>query len=864
MFLLRARQSKLDRSATRRRPAAYRRPRTRPLVLEALEDRCLLSYSYALIADNGPDSFFSLGALNQPGLNDQGTVMFHSALKSGGEGVFTRDTQGSLGIIAITSDLARAFPLGGAINNAGTVSFGADLRAGGQALYTGRGQELAMIADTGPDSPYTSFLAPAAPVNNDETVAFLATLKSGGSGIFAGHAGELPRILYVSGGQFTSFLAAPIPQRNGDEMSFRATLNMGQTGVFLGDGLTTTTIATTGDTYSALAGGVPNDTGTVAFIASLTAGGQAVVTGDGTHLTTIADTSSRFSGFFGNATINNAGQVVFAANLAAGGSGIFIYQNGEVDEIIGTGASLFGSTLSSFVANPYAGRGFNNAGQLGFAANLEDGRTIIVRADPDEVAGASPVQSGFTEIAEFGPNSMFNHVIMNGTLNDQGTVTFRAALWSGGEGAFTRDMDGNLRIIAITNDVIRAVPIGGRINNSGTVSFGADLRDGTQAIFTGRGQELSRITDTGPDSPFSSILPAAADVTNDETLAFRATLKGSGQAGIFTERAGEPPRILYLTGGRFAALQSQNIQRTGNQVVFWATLSAGGDGLYRGDGVTTTTIATTGDTYSSFTTASVANDAGTVAFLANLTAGGQAILTSDGSNLNTVADTSGLFSSFTGFVTFNNAGQVVFAANLAAGGRGIFSARDGVIDKIIGTGDTLFGSTVSSLPDTPFAPRALNNLGQLGFLANLEDGRQVWVRADPVDEAPVPRVPRAAVNDGSAQRPMATSPIELASQGASVIDVTVPEAVMHDHSVDTLMFVGAGTNGASLAVGDYTLPIHYDGVHAAFGQALDGAGTGAVGSDHTDAFFRLVGDKDGDGLVGCRGFTDFDLGPAHN
>jgi hypothetical protein len=337
----------------------------------------------------------------------------------------------------------------------------------------------------------------------------------------------------------------------------------------------------------------------------------------------------------------------------------------------------------------------------------------------------------FANIADFGPGSFFSQPIMTGTLNDSGTVTFRASLWSGGEGSFTRDMDGNLGIIAITNDLISALPIGGRINNAGTVSFGANLRDGTQAIFTGRGQELSRITDTGPDSPFSSILPLAADVTNDETVAFRATLKGSGQTGVFTERAGEPPRILYLAGGRFTDLWSQNIQRTGNQVVFWATLSAGRDGLFRGDGVTTTTIATTCDTYSGFTPASVANDEGTVAFLANLKAGGQAIVTGDGTQLTTVAATGDVFSDFTGLVSINNDGQVAFAADLAAGGRGIFIVRGGVMDEIIGTGDSLFGSTVSSFPDTAFSPRALNNVGQFGFLANLADGRQVWVRADP-------------------------------------------------------------------------------------------------------------------------------------
>jgi hypothetical protein len=394
----------------------------------------------------------------------------------------------------------------------------------------------------------------------------------------------------------------------------------------------------------------------------------------------------------------------------------------------------------------------------------------------------------FTQIAEFGPNSFFSQPIMTGTLNDHGTVTFRTRLWSGGEGAFTRDMEGNLGIIAITNDVIKALPIGGRINNAGTVSFGADLRDGTQAIFTGRGQQLARITDTGPDSPFGSILPAAADVTNDETVAFRATLKGSGQTGIFTERAGEPPRILYLTGGRFTDLWSQNIQRTGNLVVFGATLSTGGDGLFRGDGVTTTTIATTGDTYSSFTPASVANDAGTVAFLANLTAGDQAIVTGDGTQLTTIAATGDVFSDFTGNVSINNDGEVVFAADLAAGGRGIFSARDGAVDQIVG-----------SLADAPFSPRALNNLGQFGFLANLADGRTVWVRADPLPDTMALRPGAGSSADLIGERVMWTATLGNCDE-KPLDQVAVGIQVAPQHAVRAFRH-GSSLNGAPMQDG---------------------------------------------------------------
>ena len=383
---------KLVRSIAARRQGMpclpdYRR-RFRCLAIEALEDRVLLSYSFTLLADDGS---FSLQG-SSPSMNDPGTVAFHAGLQSGGEGVFTRDTEGHLGIISITSDLVSGFPIGGGINDAGTVSFGADLRAGGQAIFTGRGEALSRIADTGPDTPFSSFLGPAATINSDETVAFRATLKgSEQTGIFAGRAGETPHILYVTGGRFAALLYANI-QRDGNQVVFRATLNTGVDGVFLGNGLTTTTIATTGDTYSAFTASVPNDAGSAAFLANLTAGGQAIVTGDGTQLTTIADTSGRFSSFFGNVGYNNGGQVVFTANLAAGGSGIFSVRDGVVEEIVGTGDALLDSTVTSFAAIPFAPRGLNNAGQLAFVANLADGQTVLVRADPEGAALDNPSQ----------------------------------------------------------------------------------------------------------------------------------------------------------------------------------------------------------------------------------------------------------------------------------------------------------------------------------------------------------------------------------------------------------------------------------------------------------------------------------------
>jgi hypothetical protein len=58
-----------------------------------------------------------------------------------------------------------------------------------------------------------------------------------------------------------------------------------------------------------------------------------------------------------------------------------------------------------------------------------------------------------------------------------------------------------------------------------------------------------------------------------------------------------------------------------------------------------------------------------------------------------------------------------------------------VSDKVIGTGDNLFESTVTSIS---FGNHGLNNLGQLAFYAQLANGTSGIFRADPVSDTPEP------------------------------------------------------------------------------------------------------------------------------
>ena len=78
---------------------------------------------------------------------------------------------------------------------------------------------------------------------------------------------------------------------------------------------------------------------------------------------------------------------------------------------------------------------------------------------------------------------------------------------------------------------------------------------------------------------------------------------------------------------------------------------------------------------------------------------------------------------------------MVFAAELNTGSTGIFTGPDPVVDKLIGTGDLLDGSTVT---DLVLSNRALNNSNQVVFVATLTDANgtthEAVYRAEPVPE----------------------------------------------------------------------------------------------------------------------------------
>lgn len=241
------------------------------------------------------------------------------------------------------------------------------------------------------------------------------------------------------------------------------------------------------------------------------------------------------------------------------------------------------------------------------------------------------------------------------------------------------------------------------------------------------------MTDIAVPGPlFTNVLNT--DAINDTgTVAFLANLR-SGGLGLFTSQ-GQAPNVLYVTGGRFTDFERNVLVNNAGTVAFVADLAGGDRAIFTGAGGPVTTIATTLDDspFASLNRLISLNDAGVVAFPADLRSGGQGIFIGNGGSPQLLAVTGGPFQDFI-TVAINNVGTVAFSADLAGGGRGIFTGPDPEADKVIATGDDLFGSTVRSLDSNVLALQGLNDAGQVAIEATLADGRQVIARADPMGE----------------------------------------------------------------------------------------------------------------------------------
>lgn len=129
------------------------------------------------------------------------------------------------------------------------------------------------------------------------------------------------------------------------------------------------------------------------------------------------------------------------------------------------------------------------------------------------------------------------------------------------------------------------------------------------------------------------------------------------------------------------------------------------------------------------------NSHGDAVFFAGLHGGGNTILFWNDDHVTTVVDQAGVFQSLSTRNSINNHGDVLFGATLHAAPQHsrFYIWNDGIIESVVGAGDTIDGKTVSSVngPER----RALNGSGQIAFNVTFVGGARAIYRATPV---PVP------------------------------------------------------------------------------------------------------------------------------
>lgn len=139
--------------------------------------------------------------------------------------------------------------------------------------------------------------------------------------------------------------------------------------------------------------------------------------------------------------------------------------------------------------------------------------------------------------------------------------------------------DGHLDLVTADHPEIAGVgPLGPTMNEAGTIAFRADLAGGGSGVFAARGGTLTRIASTHEGFSRFHGLPL---VDAEGTVVFRADL-GIGREGTYRVRADEggEPRAVAETGGMLSEIGRFPALADDGRVTFWAELAAGGAALF--------------------------------------------------------------------------------------------------------------------------------------------------------------------------------------------------------------------------------------------------------------------------------------------
>jgi hypothetical protein len=348
------------------------------------------------------------------------------------------------------------------------------------------------------------------------------------------------------------------------------------------------------------------------------------------------------------------------------------------------------------------------------------------------------------------------------TLSQNGAVAFRAHVDVGNAPplppaavlVYTADDGGATAVTSPTGPVFPIGDVPG-INAAGQVSFRAQLFDGATFLDA----------DVRRADPGGAIVRVAGPPIFDGLdLAHHPSLDGSGN--VFFVSRGAVRNGVYAGDGSETSFGDYTVieeNATGEPLpafdppvgvneagvaAYLRTQTSGVQQVVRAAGGAPEVIAQPGDSVSDqpgqiqfLGPYACLNASGDVAFVAVLDTPVLGVFIGDGTAIRTAADSrAGDFDVLGSVVGVNDAGQVAFRGERDGVAR-LFVGGGGALDEVVTEGAPFLDSVVNQIH--AFSP-ALNEAGQVAFTLGLLNGRNVVVRADPLDPDAVP-IPRPAL-----------------------------------------------------------------------------------------------------------------------
>ena len=304
----------------------------------------------------------------------------------------------------------------------------------------------------------------------------------------------------------------------------------------------------------------------------------------------------------------------------------------------------------------------NNAGTVAFRAARANGPTGIFTGNGGPVSKVADT-SGIYRSIQYEPPA----------INDAGAVTFLSSVDDGTAGIFTVDATGGTRTIAAgylpfvylpERPVRQLYPVlsGFDMDAAGNVAFKWETQPSFVEIRIGNGDSSAVVTAAGPGGAWLLGQPA---ISPSGSIAFTARSDQHNPFDLYVAAPGAPPRRLALGG--FSPIDNRLVINDDDVIAM-----GNGQVIRVRNELVETVIDGYGDVY--------------------------------GANTPSI----------------NRHGDLAFEAVARGTGVGIFTGPDPIADKVIVHGDPLFGSTLMG-PDMLWG--ALNDHGDIAFRYRLTDGR---------------------------------------------------------------------------------------------------------------------------------------------